>query len=104
MFLKAYFAMVIEAKELQQEVKDFLASYHEILENIHADYWAQTTGNYMRDASNLVPVTLIIWQTKTGNEGGKYIGTLGANGTPDDLTPVKFLSNMVQLLPLEYYS
>jgi len=34
--------MVIEAKELQQEVKGFLkdnsSSYHEILENIHEDY------------------------------------------------------------------
>ena len=52
-FLKAYFTMAIEAKELQHEVKGFLkgssSTYAEILENIHADYRAQTTGEHMRD-------------------------------------------------------
>ena len=44
MFLKAYFAMVIEASELQTKVRDFLKdttkSYMEIFEEIHADYRA----------------------------------------------------------------
>ena len=51
-FLKAYFSMTIDAPELQSEVKKFLkdpaASYSETLENIHADYRAQTTTDDMR--------------------------------------------------------
>jgi len=94
-----------EAKELQQEVKGFLkdnsSSYHEILENIHAYYWAQTTGNHTRDASNSVPRTSIIRHTKTRDEGGKSVGTSGANRAPYALTPVKFTNNTGQLLPSE---
>ena len=44
--------MVIEAPELKTEVrgfpKDSTKSYVEILENIHADYRAQTTGEDIR--------------------------------------------------------
>jgi anthranilate/para-aminobenzoate synthase component I len=51
-FLKAYFSMAIDAPELQSEVKKFLkdtsVSYSETLENIHADYRAQTTTENMR--------------------------------------------------------
>ena len=43
-FLKAYFIMIIEAPELQTEVRSFLKDttklYMEILEGIHADYRA----------------------------------------------------------------
>ena len=62
--MKAYFAMAIEAKELQQEIKGFLkdsmSSYNEVLERIHADYRAQTTGDHMHDTSNSVPGTSIL--------------------------------------------
>ena len=47
-FLKDYFAKVIEAPELQTEVRDFLKdtskSYIEVLEDIHNNYRAQATG------------------------------------------------------------
>ena len=47
-FLKAYFEMVIEAPELQTEVRGFLKdatkSYTEIIENIYIDYWVHKTG------------------------------------------------------------
>ena len=45
-FLKAYFATVIESLELQIEVRVFFKystkTYIEILEEIQANYWAQT--------------------------------------------------------------
>jgi len=100
--------MVIEAKELQQEVKGFLkdnsSSYHEILENIHEDYWTQITYDHMRDESNSVPGTFIIQRGKTGDKGGKSVGTSGASVTLDALTPVKFPNNTGQLFQSEYYS
>ena len=58
--LKAYFLMVIEAPELQTEVRGFLKdttkTYMETLEVIHADYRAQTTGKDIRGVSG-VPTT-----------------------------------------------
>ena len=52
-FLKAYFSMVIEAPELQSEVRNFLKgptkTYSEILESIHDDCRAQTTGKDMKE-------------------------------------------------------
>ena len=43
--------MVIEAPELQTEVRGFLKdrtkAYVKILEEIHADYRAQTSGKYI---------------------------------------------------------
>ena len=50
-FLKSYFAMTIEAKELQHEVNRFLKNlsltYAEILERTHT----QITGEHMRDTT-----------------------------------------------------
>ena len=47
-FFKAYFAMVIEAKCLQHEVKGFLRDintvYSETIELIYADFIVQVTG------------------------------------------------------------
>jgi len=52
-FLKAYFSMAIEAKELQTEVKCFLlgtnATYSETLKIIHADFRVQMTGEHLND-------------------------------------------------------
>ena len=60
-FLKAYFSMTIEAPELQTEVKRFLKDtdslYSEILEIIHADYRAQTTGKDIIGASGVNTTT-----------------------------------------------
>jgi len=54
-FLKAYFLMAIEAKELQTEVKSFLrdtsSTYSETLELIHARFRVQTTGENLRDTT-----------------------------------------------------
>ena len=51
-FLKAYFAKVIEAPELQTKVQGFLKdtfkSYIEVLEDIHADYRAQAMEEDIR--------------------------------------------------------
>ena len=59
--LKAYFTMTIEAPELQTEVRGLLkdtdAFYSEILEIIHADYRAQTTGKDIRGASGVNTTT-----------------------------------------------
>ena len=64
-FLKAYFSMAIDAPELQSEVKTFLkeptSSYGAILESIHSDYRAQTTGEEMRSktsSSSVIPSVL----------------------------------------------
>ena len=52
-FLRAYFSKVIEAPELQTEVrkliKDKKGSYKSILEEIHQDYRAQETGDALRN-------------------------------------------------------
>jgi len=54
--------MVMEVLELQTEVWGFLKdpskSYIEILEQIHADYRAQTTGKYIRGVPG--PSTYIV--------------------------------------------
>jgi len=54
-FLKAYFSMAIEAKELQTEVKGFLrvtnVTYFETLELIHDNFQGQTTGEHLRDTT-----------------------------------------------------
>ena len=54
-FLKVYFSMAIEAKELQTEVKGFLrymnTTYSEKLELIHADFISQTTGEHLCDTT-----------------------------------------------------
>ena len=50
---KVYYAMVIKAKELQQEVKGF---------------WNIRTGDHMRDTSNSVPGTSILRRGKMGDE------------------------------------
>ena len=51
-FLKAYFTKVIEALELQTEVRGFLKdisrTYIEVLEDIRAEYRAQATGEDIR--------------------------------------------------------
>ena len=51
-FLKAYFKTVIEALELQTEVREFLKyttkTYTKILEEIHADYRARATEEDIR--------------------------------------------------------
>jgi len=108
-FLKAYFAMVIKAKELHQEVKkglmkDSSSRYYEIIENIHAGYQVHTTVDHIRNTSDLVPGVLIIQQGKMEDKGGKPIGLSGANVTSYTLNPVKFPNNTGQLLPSEYYS
>ena len=70
--------MAIKYKELQHEVKGFLkdnsSSYHEILENIHAGYCKQMTGDHMRDMSSSVTGASIIRQEKTGDEGEILLG------------------------------
>ena len=54
-FLRAYFAKVIEAPELQTEVKKLISdkngTYESILELIHKDYRAQETGDALRDVN-----------------------------------------------------
>ena len=56
-FLRAYFAKVIQAPELQTEVKKLISdkegTYESILQLIHDDYRAQETGDALRD----VPIT-----------------------------------------------
>ena len=63
-FLKAYFAIVIEAPGLQTEVRVFLKdtteSYTETLEEIHADYRAQTTGEDIRGLACASMTTLTL--------------------------------------------
>ena len=70
--------MAIESKELQQEVNVFLkdssSSYHEILENIHADNSAQTTCGHMKDTSNSFPGASIIRQGKVADDGENLMG------------------------------
>ena len=56
-FLKSYYAKVIQRSELQHEVKKLLKggkeSYGVILKMIHSDYNTQLTDKSMRDKTKL---------------------------------------------------
>ena len=77
-FLKAYFAMTIEAPKLQAEVRGFLkdtdSTYSEILEIIHADYRAQTMTKDVRGASGANTTTATLLR-RTTVEAKKSNGT-----------------------------
>ena len=107
-FLKAYFAMAIEAKELQHEVKGFLknpsSTYANILENIHANYRYHTTSEHMRDTTTswLGNSTILRGRSdrdvdKTKVTGGGNVKVWSENHVP------RFPNNTGQLLPSEYY-
>jgi len=105
-FLKAYFSKVIEAPELQTEVRGFLKDtstiYIEGLEDIHANYRAQVTGEDIRG----VP----------GGETNSTITALARRGTIKETKSSKeeeteriwkyapFPDNVGKLIPTEYYS
>ena len=97
-FLRAYFAKVIQAPELQTEVKKLITdkdgTYETILQLIHDDYRAQETGDALRD----VPVV-------TGKSARR------GKPSPDEPThPPKrlkvtiFPSNIDRMIPTHYYS
>ena len=103
-FLKAYFAMVIEAPEPQTEVLGFFNDttklYMEILEEIHADYRVQTTGEDI-----------------LGVPGGSTTTSTLSRCTTVEKTKIKretdvekawiytlFPDNVGQLIPTDFYS
>jgi len=67
-FLKAYFSMVIKAKELQTEIKGFLrdtnAPYSETLELTHEDFRVQKMVEHLRDMTTLSGSTAIARRDK----------------------------------------
>ena len=94
-FLKAYFSMAINAPELQSEVKKFLkdpaASYSETLENIHANYRAQTTTEDMRLKTSATSGSSSLWRGKVEFQVEKE-------------KTEYFSPNVRRLLPTSYYS
>ena len=94
-FLKAYFAKVIKAPGLQQEVKKFLKggtdSYETILELIHSDYRAQETGEAMRDSVKNTYLSAL--------RRGKTTDTGDAKPPPKEVTVVKFPPNKGSKIP-----
>ena len=100
-FLKTYFSMDIEAKELQTEVKGFLRdkhnTYSETFELIHADFQVQTSWENLRDITTQSGSTAIMRSGKTDND-------VVPNKT-DTLarTYMPFPNNHAKLLPSKYY-
>jgi len=100
-FLKAYFSMAIEAKELQTEVKGFLcdmsATYSETLELIHADFRAQTTYEHLCDTTTRSGSILIVRRGITDDDVNP-----NKTDTPSR-SIVPFPSNHDKLISSEYY-
>jgi len=100
-FLKAYFSMAIEAKELQTEVKGFLrdtsATYSETLELIHADFRVQTTGEHLHDTTTQSGSTAIVRISRTDDNINPNKTNAPARST------IPFPNNHGKLLPLDYY-
>ena len=100
-FLKACFSIVIEATELQTEVKDFLrntnSTYSETLELIHADLRVQTTGEYLCDMISCSGSTAIVRRGELDDDvkTKKTDALLHKTGS--------FPNNHSKLLPSEYY-
>ena len=103
-FVKAYFAMVIETPELQTEVPGFLKDttkpHVELLEEIHTDYRAQTTGKDIRGVPGGYTTTSTLWRRTT-------VETTKSKRESDIekawiYTP--FPDNVGHLIPAEYYS
>ena len=96
-FLKAYFAKVIDAPELQQEVKKFskggTQTYDAILELIHSDYRAQETGEALRDTNPSVPSAL---------RRGKYEDKIVTIKEPTPVV-VRFPPNRGQMIASHIY-
>ena len=101
-FLKSYFAKVIQTPELQHEVKNLLkgdkASYGAILEMIASDYNAQSTNESMRDGAYKPQSILRRAGTKSSSEQDSEEITI-----PKKKWSV-FPNNTNQLLPSHYYS
>ena len=97
-FLRAYFSKVIEAPELQDEVKklikDKTGSYESILELIHQDYRAQETGEALRDHTNS--------STVSSRRASKPPPEPEQKSSPS--IPRRFPSNEGNLLVPHYYS
>ena len=102
-FFKAYFEMVIEAPGLQTKVRGFLKdttkNYTDILEEIHADYWAKKTGEDIRGVLGEIATSIALVRRgtvdkdKTKREADierawKYVPF------PDNLGPTEFYSLM----------
>ena len=103
-FLQAYFVVVIEAPELQIEVrgllKDTTKLYMEILEEIHADCKAQATGEDIRGFPGCSTTTSTLSRRQTVEK------TKIKRETDVEkawiYTP--FPDNVGQLIPTEFYS
>ena len=102
-FLRAYFAKVIEAPELQTEVKKLISdkngTYDSILELIHKDYRAQETGDALRDTPR---DTLALRRAK---QDTSPTPVHDKPPQPDDRPPkrMRFPSNENTLLPPHFY-
>ena len=103
-FLKAHFAMIIEAPELQAEVRGFLkdtdSTYSEVLEIIHADYRAQNTAKDVRGASGANTTTATLSQ-RTTVEATKFKRD---SEVEKAWAYTPFPDNVGQLIPSELYS
>ena len=95
-FLRAYLARVIDAPELQHEVKKLISdssrTYETILELIHADYRAQETGDTLRNVATANQLT-----SRRGR------GDMDAKDSIERKW-VPFPSNDGNMLPSNYYS
>ena len=104
MFLKAYFYMVIEAPELQTEVRSFLKdttkTYMEILEVIHANCRGQTTGEDIRGVLG-VPTTTSPLSRRTTVNATK---SKRESDVEKAWVKVHFPDNVGRLISTEYYS
>merc|ERR1740124_1525560 len=74
---KSYFAKVIETPELQFEVKKLLKggpeSYTDILDLIRSDFYAQDTGEKIRDSVTTLTTSR---RVKIGNDEKKLFSTM----------------------------
>ena len=91
-FLKAYFAKVIQAPELQTEVKKLLkggaSSYATILELIHEDYRAQETGEQLRDSITHTPQSVLRRSKTEGDDTATSSKAVKVKKTPSLTTMV----------------
>ena len=100
-FLRAYFSKVIEAPELQTEVrkliKDKAGSYESILEDIHKDYRAQETGDALR---NDTPSS-IVTSRRTAKQ---HVPPPKSEPKVEDPIPRIFPLNENTLFPTHFYT
>jgi len=99
-FLKAYFLVDIEAKELQTEVKSFLHNtntmHSETLELVHVDFRVHNTGNNLRNTKTWPGSKVIVRRVKTDDDVLPNKNDALARNVP-------FPNNHGKLLPSKYY-